>query len=166
MWTKSPEDKQSSPSRVFRHPPCDSCLLVIIVVIVVVVVSVLHVVLSVIILVPVVGCEVSTWRTQRVLHHPPHALQAIAKHSYTMWRGSEKVWWGSAAAVLRSLGNSRGEVPLPNTFFYAHRNRLSETNSNETPIRITHVPSDEPLLLEQGERAHQVTYLSCYYSQA
>ena len=45
MWTKSPEDKQSSPSRVFRRPPCDSCLLVIIVVIVV---SVLHVVLGVI----------------------------------------------------------------------------------------------------------------------
>ena len=45
MWTKSPEDKQSSPSRVFRGPPCDSCLLVIGVVIDV---FVLHVVLGMI----------------------------------------------------------------------------------------------------------------------
>ena len=52
---------------------------------------------------------------------------------------------GFSGSSTTQLGNTLEEsFPLPITFFYAHRNRLHETSSNETPIRITHFPSDEP----------------------
>ena len=139
MWTKSYEDKQTSPSRVFRRPPCDSCLLVIIVVIV------LQVVLGVI-----RACTCCLLRGEYMAYSASLTSSPTCFTSYSQTllhyvAGVGKGMVGFSGSRTTRLGNALEEsFPLPNRFFYAHRNRLSETSSNETPIRITHVPSDEP----------------------
>ena len=108
MWTKSPEDKQSSPSRVFRRPPCDSCPLVIVVVNVVVV-SVLHVVLGVILARTCCLLRGEYMAYSASLTSSPTCLTSYSQTLLHYVAGVEKGMVGFSGSSTTQLGNTLEE---------------------------------------------------------